>query len=549
MTAITKKDVAEKVYDDFDYTKHVEFIKSQVGNRKKILDVNCRTGKFLSLLKKDGFDVTGITPSRKHANIAKQFDDCQIKRKSILKFRTKDKYDIITSLYSACNRYRNYVGIDMALGKMNKCLNDDGLIILEMMKLPKKSANIKTDNSTSRIKRKKEKIKVVNTYTVGDQKFKFKNKYKIFDVEKIAKIAKKNGLKIVDVFRDYYVKIPDEYGDNIQIVLAKNLDETKKEAKKRKRQFVTKKGKVKTLSRKVYFTTMVLMACSGVFVGTLIGDFYNSNFANASSFDYSKSQIDAAIQKDSAKIGEINLSKSPNTYSPTYVFMYAEQHITDYNIEIVETGGLQVMGVNQTVANLTTISNSQRTKVAASVSSLVSLATKTIYNAETNSVTQYSGKPTDLTFFDEENHEHEFATEWGTPKNLTVEEYQNEWGVIPAWISPYIVCSDTISETSMFTKTNKEGEDLYTATITLKTKYNSPSTDENRLMAYAYYVKQISAMSGVTVTDVESCKITFTVDNQYKIRHVDIDETYNVRYGVIPVTCPSKLSQEYSYLT
>ena len=67
-------------------------------------------------------------------------------------------------------------------------------------------------------------------------------------------------------------------------------------------------------------------------------------------------------------------------------------------------------------------------------------------------------------------------------------------------------------------------------------------------MAYAYYVKQISAMSGVTVTDFESCKITFTIDEHYKIRHVYIDETYNVRYGVIPVTCPSKLSQEYNYL-
>ena len=474
----------------------------------------------------------------------------KIKLLNILKYKTKEKYDVITSLYSACNRYKNYIGIDIALGKMNKCLNDDGLIIIELMKTPKKTNNLNTENSTSKIKRKKEKIKVVNTYKVNDKEYKFKNKYKIFDVEKIEKIAQKNGLKLVDVFRDYSVKIPDEYGDNVQMVFAKNTDETQKEAKRRRRQFVTKRGKVKILSRKVYFATMVLMACSGVFVGTLIGDFYNSNFANASNFEYTKEQIEAAYQKDNTKVNDINTEKAPNSYDPTLVFMYAEKHATEHNIQIIETGALQVMGVNQTVANITTISSTKRTKVAASVSSLISLATKTVYDAATDSIKQYSGTPKDLTFFDEETEEDarkEFATEWNPPKDMTVEDYQAEWGVIPAWISPYVVCSSTVSEASMFTKTTVEGENHYTATITLKTKYNTQSTDEFRLMAYTRYVKQISAMSGVTVTDVESCKITFTVDDQYRLRHVDIDETYNVRYGVIPVTCPSKLSQEYNY--
>ncbi len=543
MQNIKKVDVANKVYDEFDYSKTVKFIKNHVGDRKKILDVNCRNGKLLSLLEKEGFEVAGITPSRKHAKLAESQSSCPIKRKSILKYKTNEKYDIITSLYSACNRYKNYVGIDIALNRMNKCLSDDGLIILELMKIPKKIEKIETEDSTSQIKRKKEKVKVVNTYTVDDKEYKFKNKYKIFDIEKIDRIAKKNGLKVIDVFRDYDVKIPDEYGNNIQIILAKNTEETQKEAKKRKRQYVTKKGKVKTLSRKAYFTTMVLMACAGIFVGTLVGDFYNSNFANASTFNFTQAQIDAAYAKDN--LSAINTSKAPNAYKPTQVFMYAEQHATDYNFQILESGGLKVMGVNQTIANLTTISNTKRTKVAASISSLVSLATKTVYDVSTNSIQQYSGTPNDLTVFDEPN---EFATDWGTPKDMTVSEYRDEWGVIPAWVTPYIICSETVSEASMFTKSTKDGEDLYTATLTMKTRYNSPSSDENRLMAYAYYVKQISAMSGVTVTDVETCKITFSVDSQYRVRYIRVEETYNVRYGVIPVTCPSVLTQEYTYL-
>ncbi len=547
MTKIKKYNVADTIYDNFDYSKSLEFIKTQAKDRKKILDVNCRNGKLLTLLEKEGFDVMGITPSRKHAMLAEKQAGLLVKRKSILKFKTKEKFDVITSLYSACNRYKNYIGIDLALNRMNKCLSDDGIIILELMKTPKKTTSIQNESSTSTIKRKKEKVKVVNTYKLDNKEFKFKNKYKIFDIEKIERIAKKNGLKVDGVFRDYYVKIPDEYGDNIQIVLSKNKEETTKEAKKRKRQFVTKKGKVKTLSRKVYFATMIFMACSGVFVGTLIGDFYNSNFANASSFDYTKEQIETAIAKDN--YSAINTSEAPSKYNATLVYMFCENNITNYNVQLKETGALQVMGVNQTIGNLTTIAPSKRTKVAASISSLISTATKTVYDVENNKVFQYSGTPKNLDMNDPEviKEGQEFLTNWSDPKELSVEDYQKEWGVIPAWISPYVICSETVFEASTFKKETKDGVDLFSATLTLKTKYNSPSSDENRLMAYARYVKQISAMSGVTVTDVESCKITFTIDSTYKLRHVDIEETYNVRYGVIPVTCPSKLSQEYNY--
>ena len=55
-------------------------------------------------------------------------------------------------------------------------------------------------------------------------------------------------------------------------------------------------------------------------------------------------------------------------------------------------------------------------------------------------------------------------------------------------------------------------------------------------------------MSGVTVTDFEYCTITYSIDKDYNLRSVVIDETYNVRYGMIPVTCPSKLTQIYTYI-
>ncbi|MBR1925409.1 MAG: methyltransferase domain-containing protein [Clostridia bacterium] len=550
MTTLTKKDVANEIYKNYNYSASVDFIKKHAENRKKLLDVNCSDGTLLSLLEKEGFDVCGITPKKKQALQAKEKTNLPIYKKSILKFKSKEKYEIITSLYSACNKYKNYLGIDIALNKMNKCLAENGIIILQLLKTakPQKIEENEENLENSIIKKKKEKIKIINTYKIQDKQFKFKNKYKIFDVEKILNIAKKNGLKVVDVFRDYSTKTPNTYGDNFQIILAKNDEETPKEAKKRKRQFVTKKGKVKVLSKKIYFTTMILMACSGVFVGTLIGDFYNSNFANAVSFDFSEEQVSKALAQDSDAISKIDQSKAPTSYNSAIVFMYAEQNSLNKSFVVNESGALQVMGVNQTVANLTTITPTKRTKIAASISSLVSLATKTVYekNGDSESVSQYSGKPTDLNSTEEGS---EFGTDWGSPKNLTVKEYRDEWGVVPAWICPYVVCSQTVAESSAFSRTtNENGEDIYTATIKLKTKYNSSAKDEFSLMAYTYYVKQISAMSGVTVTDFEYCNITFSIDKDYNLRTISIDETYNVRYGMIPVTCPSKLNQIYTYI-
>jgi len=550
LTTLTKKDVANEIYKNYNYSASVDFIKKHAENRKKLLDVNCRDGTLLSLLEKEGFDVCGITPNKKHLALAKEQTSLPIYKKSILKFKSKEKYEIITSLYSACNKYKNYLGIDMALNKMNKCLAENGIIILQLLKTAKPQKIEESENNleNSTIKKKKEKIKIINTYKIQDKHFKFKNKYKIFDVEKILNIAKKNGLKVVDVFRDNSAKIPDGYGDNIQIVFAKNDEETAKEAQKRKRQFVTKTGKVKVLSKKIYFATMILMACSGVFVGTLIGDFYNSNFANAVSFDFSEEQVASALEKDNTAISKIDQSKAPTNYNSTIVFMYAEQNALNKSFVVNESGALQVMGVNQTVANLTTITPTKRTKIAASISSLVSVATKTVYekNGDNESVCQYSGKPTDLNNTEEGR---EFGTNWETPKNLTVKEYRDEWGVVPAWISPYVVCTQTVAENSVFSHSkNEDNEDIYTATIKLKTKYNSSAKDEFSLMAYTYYVKQISAMSGVTVTDFEYCTITYSIDKDYNLRSVVIDETYNVRYGMIPVTCPSKLTQIYTYL-
>lgn len=534
----TKKDLVNEINNNFDYVSTVKFIKANAGNRKTVLDTNSQSWTFLNLLQAKGFDVSGIVSSKKMQTKLCEKTTCKITKKSLLKLKNEARYDIITSLFSSCNKYKNYIQLDTALNKMNRCLNDDGIIILQLIKKVKQNnSNKNTLNEIHKINKRKGKVKVVNVYELDNRKFKIKSKFKLFDVEKVSNIAKKNGLKIVDVYRDYSVKTPDGYGDNMQIIFKKNTDETEKEAKKRKRQFVTKKGKIKVVNRKIYTATMILMACFGVLCGTWVGDFYNSTFADTANFNYSEEQVLTAVGDPSL----IDASKSPDALGSVKAFMLAEYKSKQIeNFSVKEVGEINAsmsgMIVKQDIRGLVNITPNTRTRISASTG-LMPVATKVIYDKSTSNLVLYKGAPNNL-------DADEFGTNWDGGEKMDTQTYRNKWGVQPGWFVPYVVCDGTVFSS---TALEKNGDD-YTATLTLKTRKNATSSDGCQLMAYTYYVKQIAEMSGVTVTDVESCNITFTLDSEYKFKQIVINEVYNIRYGVIPVTCPANLTQTFSYI-
>ena len=535
MTAKKNICVANEIYKDVNYDANINFIKSQVGQRKSILDTNSENGKFLGLLEKEGFEISALVSSRKSKKFLEENTECKVFNKSLFRLRKpKDKYDVVISLFSACNKFKNYIGIDNALGKMAKCLKEDGIIILELARKVKQSDNNKL-LQTSKVKTKKEKVKVVNVYKVNNKNYKFKSKLKIFEIEKIANIAKKNRLKIVDVYRDYSVKVPDEYGDNMQIVLAFNNDETKREKKTRKKQFVTKKGKVKVFHRNVYIFTMILMIFLGGVCGSFVGDYYNSNFANRANFNYTDAQIAEAM----SGIEEFDRNLSPDELGVVQSFMLAEYLMKETNFAMTETGVVNTMvsgmAVVQNVAGSLQNKDGTRTRVTASTG-MVPVGVKTVYQEGADNLLFSKGTPSDLASED-------FGITWNEEKNQSLTDYHELWGVTPSWFMPYVVCDATVAKNSSFEKSGS----VYTATLTLKTRSNSQSGDTNNLMAYTYYVKQIAQMSGVTVTDFNFCTITFSIDENYRLLSISVEEEYSVIYGIIPVVCSGNLTQTFTY--
>ena len=124
-----KNGVANKQYIEY-YSKVFNFIDPHITSRNiKILDIGCSTGGLLSVFKQRGFkEITGIDPSESCAASAKYHYDLDVIATDILKFKVPYKFDLF--ILSAV--LEHLVEFDVILPKINKMLNDDGLLFIEV---------------------------------------------------------------------------------------------------------------------------------------------------------------------------------------------------------------------------------------------------------------------------------------------------------------------------------------------------------------------------------------------------------------------------------
>jgi len=124
-----KNGVANKQYIEY-YSKVFNFIDPHITSRNiKILDIGCSTGGLLSVFKQRGFkEITGIDPSESCAASAKYHYGLDVVATDISKFEVSYKFDLI--ILSAV--LEHLVEFDAILPKINKMLNDDGLLFVEV---------------------------------------------------------------------------------------------------------------------------------------------------------------------------------------------------------------------------------------------------------------------------------------------------------------------------------------------------------------------------------------------------------------------------------
>ncbi len=116
---------SQKILEKKKYDLGIKEIK-KLKKIKNILDIGSASGSFLNICKKMGFNVEGIEPSKESANYAKKRYNLNIHNSTFAKFKTNNKYDLITCWASL--EYSNTIKQDIK--KIKKLLNKKGKLLI-----------------------------------------------------------------------------------------------------------------------------------------------------------------------------------------------------------------------------------------------------------------------------------------------------------------------------------------------------------------------------------------------------------------------------------
>lgn len=217
-------------YDDFyskkDYKKEVEFILNFANGKSScILDAGCGTGNHAKLLGNLGYRVKGFDKSEEMVAVA----NCKMPNTfsvgDVLNYNDGEKYDLIISFFAVFNHLKNYKKVKIALINLKKNLKENGKIILDLHNPQSDGKKIDEVNNGVRVMKwrcckllKKEFSKI--TYKCDGGVFKTKHVFKIFDLDKLKKIAYSVGFAKVNLYENYNVgKEGAITSKNIQLVL------------------------------------------------------------------------------------------------------------------------------------------------------------------------------------------------------------------------------------------------------------------------------------------------------------------------------------------
>lgn len=217
----------DKFYVNKDYSKEVDFVRHFIKTKNyKILDAGCGTGNHVKILYDLGYNVVGFDKSIDMINIANEKVKGHFFIDDLLDIKSKNKYDLIISFFAVFNHLRNYKEFKMALLNLKSNLKGGGKIIIDLHNPQKNGEKVESIESATRIMKwrkcnllKKEFSEI--TYIVDGKRFETNHTFKIFDIDKLRKIATKLGFIDIKFYENYNItKKASKTSKNIQMVVS-----------------------------------------------------------------------------------------------------------------------------------------------------------------------------------------------------------------------------------------------------------------------------------------------------------------------------------------
>lgn len=129
-------------YQSKPYEEEVNYLDAQfkkyLPDAKTILDLGCGTGKHAKLLHGKGYQVHGVERSKKMFTIASSDakEGLSFQHADIKTFKTKEKFDIATSLFHVMSYLNDNDSLLTALKNVNAQLRDGGVFIFDVWYTP-----------------------------------------------------------------------------------------------------------------------------------------------------------------------------------------------------------------------------------------------------------------------------------------------------------------------------------------------------------------------------------------------------------------------------
>jgi 2-polyprenyl-3-methyl-5-hydroxy-6-metoxy-1,4-benzoquinol methylase len=124
----SKKSIIDKVYQlvrNYTLKRKLTLVNSLVSDSKKILDIGCGTGDFLSICKNNSWTTIGIEPNKKARNTS-QTKNLVIKEKIDDIIQLNEKFDVIT-LWHVLEHLPN---LTEYIQQLQNLLKDDGTLLI-----------------------------------------------------------------------------------------------------------------------------------------------------------------------------------------------------------------------------------------------------------------------------------------------------------------------------------------------------------------------------------------------------------------------------------
>lgn len=304
--------------------------------------------------------------------------------------------------------------------------------------------------------------------------------------------------------------------------------------------------------------TLGILTVLGIFTGCGLGVWY-FNTAVVPPIDYSQYNASDYIVSAESVLGELfGISsdyenwrssseflksgiQNPSDLTPAQNFLLAEYNAlnSDY-FHIVGTGEVNVKAfgipISQTVYSEKNFDGNTYTFESISEGTMP-LGTCSVMEKPSSA----NSNPSVMLFSSEQPYTSEGGTiadnaVWGDYQTYSQEEYRNLAGGTPNSIQTYIISDKTIISSN----------DSSAITYEAETGYYSFTIELDPITSVLNYVKQVQQTSGLdSAPTFSSISQTITIDSEWNLISISIEESYSLMYGPAAASCEGTLNSIY----